>query len=85
MGEVERVVVSLFSVHNTTLPETGALEDTIAGAAGKGLTVIKSVCAADVPQALLAATVMFPPLALAVAFIELVVEVPVHPLGSNQV
>ena len=49
------------------------------------LTVTASVAAADDPHALLAVTVTFPLVALAVALIEFVVEVPVHPPGRVQV
>ena len=37
-----------------------------------------------VPQALLEVTDIFPPVPLAIALIELVVDVPVHPLGNVQ-
>ena len=37
------------------------------------------------PHALLAVTEIFPTLALAVAVIEVEVELPVHPKGSDQV
>ena len=39
----------------------------------------------EVLQALLAVTVMFPEVVLAIAVIELVVDVPVQPLGNVQV
>lgn len=55
------------------------------GAAGVVFTTIASVAAAELPQALLAVTVMLPPVELAVAVIELVVDVPVQPLGNVHV
>ena len=68
------------------LPEqTVALPVIIPGWAGMTLTVTASVAAADDPHALLAVTVTFPLVALAVALIEFVVEVPVHPPGRVQV
>jgi hypothetical protein len=44
-----------------------------------------NVWAVDAPHVLLAATEIFPPVALAVAVMEVVVEVPVQPLGNVQV
>ena len=55
------------------------------GCDGVGETVTASVCGADVPHALLAVTVMLPLVALAVVFIEVVVELPVQPEGNTQV
>ena len=54
------------------------------GVAGNGTTLTVSVAAADVPQELVAVTVMVPPLAPAVAFMLVVVLVPDHPEGSVQ-
>ena len=48
-------------------------------------TVTANVCVADVPQLLLAVTVMFPLAPLAVVVIEFVVEVPVQPPGNVHV
>ena len=48
-------------------------------------TVTASDCDGPLPQALFAVTDIEPPLILAVAEIELVVEVPVHPDGRFQV
>ena len=67
------------------LPEQTAVLPVIApGVAGMPLaTVTANVCAAEAPQVLAAATETFP-LALAVAVIELVVDVPVQPPGIIQ-
>lgn len=52
-----------------------------------GIIFITMACeeAAEVPQPLLAVTVMLPAVELAVAVIELVVDVPVQPPGKVQV
>jgi len=55
------------------------------GAAGAAFTVMVCVEADELPQTLLAVTIIFPLLALAVAAIELVVDVPLHPEGSVHV
>ena len=55
----------------------------VAGAAV--LTIIACEEVAEVPQALLAVTVTFPLVALAVAVMEAVVDVPVQPPGKVQV
>lgn len=57
----------------------------VPGVAGMGVTVTANVLAGDDPQALFAVTVIFPLVALAVAVMELVLEVPVQPPGSTQV
>ena len=57
----------------------------VPGVAGAVLTVTANACAVDEPQVLLAETVMFPPVVLAVAVIEVVVEEPVQPLGNVHV
>ena len=57
----------------------------VPGVAGALFTVTANVRAAEEPQKLLAITEMFPLVALAVALIEVVVEVPVHPPGNAQV
>lgn len=57
----------------------------VPGVAGVAADVTANVWAGDAPQLLLAVTVMFPLDALAVEVIELVVEVPVQPLGNAQV
>jgi hypothetical protein len=49
------------------------------------LDVTANVCTAEDPQVLFAFTVMFPPVEVVVAFIELVLEDPVHPAGSVHV
>lgn len=54
------------------------------GAAGGLLTATVRVCGADVPQALLATTAMFPLVLDAVAAMELVVDVPDQPPGRVQ-
>lgn len=53
--------------------------------AGIVFTVMTCDDAADVPHALVAVTVMLPAVELAVADIELVVDVPVQPLGKLHV
>ena len=55
------------------------------GVAGLVFTVMANVCADDEPQALFAITVMLPAVEEAVVLIELVVDVPVQPLGMVQV
>ena len=46
------------------------------------MAVTANVRAVEVPQVLLAVTEMFPLVVLAVAAMEFVVDVPVHPPGS---
>ena len=48
-------------------------------------TVMANVCAVDEPHSLFAVTEISPLVALAVASMELVVDVPVQPLGNVQV
>ena len=48
-------------------------------------TVTANVCAAEVPQALVAVTEIFPLVALATVVMELVVDIPVQPPGKTQV
>ena len=55
------------------------------GMAGALFTVMLNVWADEVPQVLLATTVILPLLELAVVFMEVVVELPVHPPGNVQV
>lgn len=55
------------------------------GLAGVAFTVTAEIRADDCPHTLLAVTAMLPLLELAVAIIEVVVDVPVHPLGNVQV
>lgn len=65
------------------LPEqTRALPLMLPGIVGTVLTVTANDCAADEPQELLAETVTFPLVLLAVAVIEVVVELPVQPVGN---
>jgi hypothetical protein len=64
---------------------TALLPVMLPGVGGMTLTVTAFVCAADEPQALLAVTVMFPPVIPAVVIIDVVVEVPVHPPGNVHV
>jgi hypothetical protein len=51
---------------------------------GRIFTVINRVCAVDGPHELLAVTETFPLVELAVALIEVVVDVPVQPPGNVQ-
>ena len=68
------------------LPEQIVVVPLIApGVAGVAFTTIACDEADEVPQALLAVTVMFPEVVLAIAVIELVVDVPVQPLGNVHV
>ena len=53
----------------------------VPGVVGIVFTTTANVCALEFPQALFAVTVMFPEVALAVALIEFVVDVPVQPPG----
>ena len=55
------------------------------GVTGNELTVTASVCVVEEPQALLALTVIFPLVELAVVEILVIVEVPVQPAGSVHV
>ena len=55
------------------------------GVAGIVFTTIACDEAVEVPQALLAVTVTLPAVELAVGVIELVVDVPVQPLGNVHV
>ena len=48
-------------------------------------TVTDNICAEEKPQELFAVTEISPPVAPAVAFIDVVVDVPVQPDGSTQV
>ncbi len=54
------------------------------GVAGILFTMTASVLVVDVPQELLADTVIFPPLPPTVAEIELLVDVPIQPTGKVQ-
>ena len=65
--------------------QTLALPLIVPGWAGTVVTVTPSVRSLLVPQELLAVTVMSPPVASAVALIDVVVELPVHPDGKVQV
>ena len=56
-----------------------------AGVAGNAITLTAIVCAAVLLQVLLAVTLTLPPVALKVAVILLVVEVPDQPLGNVHV
>ena len=53
--------------------------------AGMLFTVMVNDCADDEPQLALATTEIFPPIALAVAVTDAVVDVPVQPEGNVQV
>ena len=59
--------------------------EVIVGLEGIALTVTANDRTKDVPHALFAVTDMFPPVALAVAVIEVVVDAPVQPLGNVHV
>ena len=58
---------------------------TAPGVAGMLIAVTLNVCAGEEPQELLAMTVTLPAVALAVALMEVLVELPVHPPGNDQV
>lgn len=62
-----------------------ALPEILPGVAGTGVTVTANACAVELPHELFAVTVMFPLLAPAVVFMELVVDVPLQPPGNVQV
>ena len=55
------------------------------GCAGTGLIVTANVRAGEMPQALLAVMEIVPPVALAIAVMELATGVPVQPEGKVQV
>jgi hypothetical protein len=55
------------------------------GSDGAVFIFVANVETAEVPQVLLALTVILPPVEPVVTFILFVVEVPVHPLGRVQV
>jgi hypothetical protein len=57
----------------------------VPGTAGTLLTVTLRVLGTDEPQALLAVTLAFPLVALAMVLMEFVVEVPVQPPGKVHV
>ena len=68
------------------LPEQVVVLPVIAlGVDGMPFTVTAKICAVEAPQALLAVTETFPLVALAVAVIEVVVDVPVQPPGNVHV
>jgi hypothetical protein len=79
VGSLTTEYVSGLPLHTILFPET---ED---GVAGIVCTVTASVCAALVPQELVAVTEMVPPEVPAVELIVLVVEAPVHVAGKLQV
>lgn len=62
--------------------QTLVLPEIAPGVASVLLNVIARVCAAPDPQELMAATVMFPHVVLAVVVMLLVVEEPVHAPGN---
>ena len=62
-----------------------AVPEIVPGVAGIVFTTTAKVCPEEFPQALFAVTVIFPLVALAVALIEFVVDVPVQPPGNVQV
>ena len=66
-------------VHTAVFPEI------VPGCAGKAATVTVSGCAVLLPHVLLAVTEMVPPADPAVAVIELVIELPVHPVGTDHI
>ena len=73
-------------LYELELPEQMVVVPVIApGVAGAVFTTMACVDAAEVPHALFAVTVMLPDVVLAVVEIELVVEVPVQPLGNVHV
>ena len=68
------------------LPEqTVELPVIVPGCDGTGVTVTASVRGVEPPQELFAVTEIFPLVALAVALMEVVVELPDQPEGNTQV
>ena len=67
------------------LPEQAVVLPVMAPGCVGSPTVTATTCAADDPQEVLAVTEMFPPVDVAVALMEAVVEVPVQPEGNVQV
>ena len=68
------------------IPEHGVADPVIApGIAGDAVGVTAKVAAEDVPQVPVAVTLTLPAVALGVAEILVVVDVPVHPPGKVQV
>ena len=65
--------------------QTGVGPEMVPGWEGIGVTETDLLLVALEPQPLLALTVMDPPEAPAVAVIEVLVELPVHPPGKVQV
>jgi hypothetical protein len=64
--------------------QTVALPLMVPGVGGAAPTDTVRLAAGDVPQAFEAATVTVPPVGPAVAVMEFVAEVPVHPPGNVQ-
>jgi hypothetical protein len=56
----------------------------MAPGAGGGPTHAARLAAGDIPQAFVAATVTLPPAGPAVAVMEVLLEIPVHPPGNVQ-
>jgi hypothetical protein len=67
------------------LPEQTVALPLMDPGAGGAPTHTAILVAGEVPQAFEAVTVTFPPVAPAVAVIEAVLELPVHPTGNVQV
>ena len=78
-------MLALLPVKVVEAPVQIAGLDAVAETLGSGLTATANVCAGEAPHPLLAVTVMLPLLGLAIAVIEAVVELPVHPLGNVHV
>jgi hypothetical protein len=69
-----------------TVPaQTGVLPEIVPGCAGMTITVTLFVLSGPDPHRLFAYTDIVPPDVPAVAFIEVVVELPVHPAGNVHV
>ena len=68
------------------MPAHIAVEPVIAeGCEGMLEAPMTTVAAAEVPQALLAATLTLPPVPVGVTVIALLVDVPLQPVGKDQV
>ncbi len=76
---------SFVTEYVSAIPEHKIVLPLIAlGITGTSSTFTLTVCADEVPHALLAVTVMFPPTEPTVAFMLLLVLLPLQPIGKDQ-